>query len=284
MDFKLDIPYSRYTSNIGDDFIVYSLVYLVKKLLPGCSIEANPFRDELSRLNINNLNIIGGWLTFNPNNAIPEGAISSKTLMYGIHFYNEITCLPLIKSVVNTRVQIGCRDTYTLNICKKHGVDAYMSYCPTLLLDKVWDESKCGNYCTFVDVHDVKMINHAKSLGYDVKWLTHRDYFNHFRSFQERMDNVERPLDLYAKSRFVVSNKMHCVLPCMSMGVPCVFHKSDTGFDKTRLDDYYGYFNTVNNASDFQKIDFTSLSNKDIYPLTINKHKIKNFIDENMQK
>lgn len=279
---KFDIPYSYNTTNIGDDVIVYSIYQQFEKMSLCKNIVDNPTsRESLFELKNSTKNIISGWLSFNVDNFLPEN-ITENTLLYGIHFWNEQRCMPLIKSILDNNLEVGCRDSFTYRICKRYGIRSYISYCPTLLLDKInTDDEESDSYSVLVDIYDEDIISYVKEkTGFMLKWLTHRDYFNENRNFQERMINVKNHLNLYCKSKLVISNKMHVLLPCMSMGVPCLFYKHDTGLDTTRLQDYYPFLNTFENIEELKKFDLLNIKNKDFSQLIQNKSKLLEFITD----
>lgn len=53
-------------------------------------------------------------------------------------------------------------------------------------------------------------------------------YCKDFYTDEERLKEAERLVKLYSRARFVVTNRIHCALPCLSMGTPVLFtHKAD---------------------------------------------------------
>lgn len=273
-----DIPYTKWSGNIGDDIIAYSAYYqLCKCGLDKDIVEKPTLRENLYDLQSGNRNVVVGWMSHSDKNKLPDDIDKGSIIMYGIHLTNENRCKQLMQSCVEHDIEIGCRDTHTYNLCQKAGVKSYMSYCPTLLLDKCHVEG--SNYCTVVDIYDETIINHIKrTTGLEVNWITHRDYFNHYRTFSERMVNAKRHLQMYTKSRFVISNRLHVMLPCLSMGVPCLFYRHESGWDSSRLSDYYPFFNMFDNLEQLRQFDLNDIKNKDISKLTTSKNKLVQFI------
>lgn len=60
---------------------------------------------------------------------------------------------------------IGCRDTYTMDLLKGKGIDAYFSGCMTLTLGYKYKRKVCGNKVYFVDPYYFTKWNIKNKIG-----------------------------------------------------------------------------------------------------------------------
>ncbi|UEG61991.1 polysaccharide pyruvyl transferase family protein [Stutzerimonas chloritidismutans] len=128
---------------------------------------------------------------------------------------------------------IGCRDRGTMELLKRHGVDAFYSKCVTLTLPRREREPENGR---------VYMVGLSKGAESTVP-----------RSIRRRAVVVDQAklrlpaltpalkeelsqhlLDTYSRTAsLVITSKIHCAMPCIAMGIPVVFI-----YDKNKKDDY----------------------------------------------
>ncbi len=181
---------------------------------------------------------------------------------------------------------VGTRDKHTLKIMNELGVDSYFSGCLTLTLDKFKDVEK-GDYIVAVGLT-------RKELAY-LKSKTKRKVIEFVQdveigSFSEetwdqRKKRVEAVLKLYQGAHLVVTNKLHCSLPCLALETP-VLLLYDTSFpeNKDRIGSYITYLNYIK-RDEFFNIDL-NLENPKPNPkkyLSIRKQLIEmcsNFISD----
>lgn len=123
---------------------------------------------------------------------------------------------------------VGCRDRGTLRRLRERDVEAYFSGCLTLTLDipplpredhvlavdLAFDEpAETRRACSH------RLVEH---LGADrVRWFTH--WVASDTPALSRMVAARRALELFGRARMVVTSRLHCVLPCLALGVPALF-------------------------------------------------------------
>lgn len=88
-------------------------------------------------------------------------------------------------------------------------------------------------------------------------------YKTQFHSDEERLQEAERLVRLYAKARFVVTRRIHCALPCLGLNTPVVFLKrdNDSEISRCRFGGLIDLFNVVECGPKKMsvKFDFTQI-------------------------
>lgn len=144
---------------------------------------------------------------------------------------------------------IGCRDTFTLNALKKHGINSYFSSCLTTTMDinyLVNDEQR-NDEIIFIDYnfgYDDKIDNYIKSLKeYNfsrVTYVTHK--FKLKLTQTERFNCAKNLINKYARAKLIITTRIHGALPCLALNTPFIFVNKQ--FDR-RFYGIYQLFNTV---------------------------------------
>ena len=122
------------------------------------------------------------------------------------------------------RAPIGCRDYGTLKFLRHLGVNAYFSGCLTLLLENPNISGKRTDNIYIVDVKD----SLVKLLPIDVQVKAIRVAHNIGRNVDSlaRFTEAYRLMELYASAKLVITQRIHCALPCVAMGTPVIFINS----------------------------------------------------------
>ena len=146
-------------------------------------------------------------------------------ILFSIHI--GIPMQPQWKSdpdYLKKRAPIGCRDYGTVTFLSNLGVPAYFSGCMTLMLQ--WKSSDRTDKIYIADVKEeyFKMLpEKIQENGIRVK---------HFMTSDGRYSNEGRfveafkMIDQYSKAKLVITQRIHCALPCVAMGVPVIFINS----------------------------------------------------------
>ncbi len=190
---------------------------------------------------------------------------------------------------------IGCRDFYTVNILKKYGVESYYSSCLTTTLSKI-DIPKTDDII-FFDV----LFNLDKKAYYErvprhyyrdlikfklPKLGNHKEYLKSIfpaeivdkskfetafykekgTTANDRFNEAERLLKIFASAKLVITSRIHCALPCLAMRTPVIFVMGglNNSSDLSRLDGIVQHFNMVNldpnlNLSSLKNINLIKL-------------------------
>ena len=118
-------------------------------------------RDELSLYNGEECKMImNGWYMAKPENWPPSDKIVPLFVAFHINSKaKDIMLQPKSISYLKKYEPIGCRDTYTRDLLKDKGVDAYFSGCMTLTLGKKYHSDEKEDKVYFVDPYFVTQWN-----------------------------------------------------------------------------------------------------------------------------
>ena len=125
---------------------------------------------------------------------------------------------------------IGARDEATLNLLKNKGINAYLSGCMTLTLS-VPGEAKKNDVIILTDVdEDLAETIKQKYPEENYIELSHAvDTDIHSKlTMEERFTKVEDLLKRYRNAKCVITERLHCALPCLALGTPVLLiYKED---------------------------------------------------------
>ena len=215
----------RGLNNLGD----YIQSIAVERLLP--AIEQRFDRDTLAYANpvVPMSIVMNGWFSHHPQTCLP---LSDKLtpLFWGFHItdYNDSWSYFSRKEIVNYLKRyepIGCRDPYTADRLSQLGVKTFVSYCLTLTLPKREYQENCDK----VIVVDGEGIPLPAELEEQAVYYTHvipgknREAIK--RAYARLMLNMYR-----TEARLVVTTRLHCLLPCVAMGIPVVFFNNPDNY------------------------------------------------------
>jgi hypothetical protein len=133
--------------NIGD----YIQSLAAKQFIGEYPIYVN--REHLDTYQGENICIIlNGWFMHYPKNFPPSNSI----IPIFISFHINIAVEDIFFKNINLKYfkqyePIGCRDLYTRDILRKHGINAYFSGCLTLTLGNTYKQTEERKYIYFVD-------------------------------------------------------------------------------------------------------------------------------------
>lgn len=203
------VTLSYRSDNIGDD--IQSVA--IERLLPYTDMRVG--RDDLDQahgLNSDHKIIMNGWYASangKPHQKWPIDT-KAKVLYIGFHANNLGTLAGIPKDAI-----IGCRDTHTAMLCAEVGLKYWLSWCATLTLD-IKDTRTDAIYLVDVPSEIKHLLPYSVAAG---ESLTHR-----VRPRCDRLEEAKMRLSLYSKATLVVTSRLHCLLPCLAMGTPVVFH------------------------------------------------------------
>ncbi|XP_033646128.1 uncharacterized protein LOC117305368 [Asterias rubens] len=126
------------------------------------------------------------------------------------------------KAFFETKAPIGSRDTDTLAFFQKNKIDAFFSGCLTILT-KNPNTGKPANDIFMVDVNsnyynflpeDVRQ--NAKTLYHKMQNVTKNDMLARYQA-------AHNLLESYSRAKLVITQRLHCAMPCVAMGIPVIF-------------------------------------------------------------
>ena len=123
---------------------------------------------------------------------------------------------------------VGCRDEPTLHMLKTLGVDSYFSGCLTLLLQDMNSERNPRRGIYIVDVEQQFRELLPSEINKRAISVTHRITRNdiRFTTNVQRFTEAYEHVEIYSRAKLVITQRIHCALPCVAMGTPVIFINS----------------------------------------------------------
>jgi Polysaccharide pyruvyl transferase len=135
----------------------------------------------------------------------------------------KIICSPQGISYLKKHEPIGCRDTGTLDILSRHGIEAYYSKCLTLTLEKRNGPVADGKIY-LVDVNKSCRPIIPRLLRKEAIRINQAKIRIPSVPSQIKLELAKHLFETYKRTaRLIITSKMHCALPCIAMGIPVVF-------------------------------------------------------------
>ena len=124
--------------------------------------------------------------------------------------------------------EVGCRDLYTLDFCKKFHIPSYLSRCLTLTFPKRTETDK-HEKVFLVDIPEnwenllpKKILD--ESVRVHQRWVKFGD-----EHWSQSMERAEALLSEYkSKAKLVITTALHCAAPCVAMGIPVILIQEDS--------------------------------------------------------
>jgi len=254
--------------NLGDEIQTLAAINLIPhipKLLP-------IHREYLDQPQFSSLRhqsilpiILNGWFTHLPDNWPPHESL--KPIFVGLHINAEKKALfdHKHRDYYNLNGPIGCRDTTTVKYLESIGVNAFFSGCPTITLPRPPVERT--EQVLVVDAHqksaDIHIPDPTQLLSTLVpsrilekaKFVTHNVEGYKYRRHGYKLKKAVELLNLYASSKLVITSRLHCALPCLAFGTPCLFLNPSLNNDP-RLIDYRSILNGYSSSDETIKINW----------------------------
>tara|TARA_B100000035_G_scaffold311618_1_gene321499 strand:- start:8788 stop:9600 length:813 start_codon:yes stop_codon:yes gene_type:complete len=211
------------TANVGDDIQTLAAINFLKK--KGITEYHFVNREKLNEYDGEEVNLVmNGWFLHETENFPPTDKI--KPIWLSFHVARP-QIVPANVEYFKNQPPIGCRDQATVDLLQKNGINAYFTGCLTLFFDKHADKG-CKKY--LVDVNtEVEYIPNVKinmKLFKDFEVVKHEIMEDGDTDIENRLLIASKLLDKYKNASLVVTTRLHCALPCRSLGTDCIFiHK-----------------------------------------------------------
>jgi hypothetical protein len=253
---KYGLYYFKNTHNIGDDIWAYaqSLFYpRIDYLVDNTTVYSFKSTDDEDVATI-----IGAFVE--PNNCEYSFLPPPNIIPFFLGAYFRPTMWEFLQNekarvFLKAYEPLGIRSSAHIGRFAEMGIKAYYSSCITLALPAF--EKKDGGYICLVDVPDfiVDFVKGKVGNRFEIKVITHSlpklgesIYLNHRElPMEERFEIVKEHIQNYSNAHCVVTNRLHCALPCLTQNTPVLFalpHDgqgiSDMG---TRIADYLTLLN-----------------------------------------
>ena len=175
-------------------------------------------------------------------------------IFLSVHINDEMK--PIWKKDVDyllPRAPIGCRDLSTVDFLTKLGVSAFFSGCMTLMIQWKADRPRTDE----ILIVDVKP-KFYQSLPAEIRKkgtrVTHIVDQNFEKVSQSRFTEAFRYIERYSRAKLVITQRIHCALPCVAMGTPVVFINGelpgDMQFKASRIAGLSTLFHSVQTRKD----------------------------------
>ena len=255
------------TDNIGDDIQTLAGINFLEK--KGITDYAYVDRERLSDYDGPPVVLVmNGWFTNTPSKFLPSKNITPLF----ISFHCDYRCHSIItnnKEYFKLHGPIGCRDLYTVNVFRAHGIDAYFTGCLSLYFD---EHKKKNNRKYLVDING----RCCYVPNFDIDTSLYNDYIkiehlleNHLIfNLKARLERASNLLKIYREAQYVITARIHCAMPCRAFGTKCTFaHKNyytdcrfkglgkilngktelhdDSTFDRTQLNQIKSTFDNI---------------------------------------
>lgn len=236
------------TENIGDE--IQSIA--ARRFLP--SIDYYFDRDNIDGTKIRSGNkvklIMNGWYTHKPENWPPKNH-QLEPLLISMHVEQDALNGAPAMAFINKYSQkflskfgpVGCRNIPTLKLLEKAHIPSYFSGCLTLTLNPDPKIPK-KDFVLAVDVSD--------KVYKKIKCLTKREvirldtYRTRTLEIEYKMALAEYWLYLYQSAHLAITERLHCMLPCLALGTPVI---AISGRDKNR---YEGLIDLTNHMTEIE--------------------------------
>lgn len=150
----------------------------------------------------------------------------------GIHMLAEMGDLRYMNQYQNFG-PFGCRDEATMLSMRKNGLDAYISGCLSMLSVTRRSEACIGDKVFLVDVPNSLYDYIPQNIMNDVEVLSHIFDYSKMKMSEKESQKlgtqlaIER-LEYYRQhAKLVVTSRLHCALPCLSMGIPVILVRAE---------------------------------------------------------
>ena len=284
------------TNNLGDDIQTLAA-------LSFCSSETDidyvnkekPIVD--SRRNL----ICSGWLTHKPWNWPPVGIYTA--FVTSVHLTPKLKDAKFLSrssdewfrhkpiiSWLKKNEPVGARDKSTLQRLQDAGVDAYLSRCLTLTLQRPKVERE-NDLLVLIDI-DKKLSNFLK-INWNGKIFEYSHEINRKMDLKERLQLANESLEHLSRAKKVITTRLHAALPASVFGADVILLDNGSQDDKNRKSDFGDLVKLITDSdfelilkelisNDFQQFQDKSLTEaRRIHELVISKIKLKNMKNVN---
>lgn len=261
------------TDNIGDDIQSYAAY----RFLPRVDYVID--REELDKFVPEKKEkvkvIMNAWYMYNKYNFPYSPYIEPLLISMHLNYYDDLLYSEYkflegyTKEFITSNYdgKIGCRDMSSKKVLEDLGYKAYFSGCMTLTLD-IPSKKKVSKYICAVDLNK-DMVDHLKRIfkGYEIKEITHDVDPKELsrKSYTDRMKGIEEFLKVYQNATLVVTNRLHCALPCLSLKTPVLLIYYE--YNENRIQIYRDYITNCSEEEFFamDKNDLLKIKNPDRY-------------------
>lgn len=216
-----------YRINLGDEIQTLA----ASRLLP--KVDGFVSRESLNSVQKKCIVSLNGFFMSSANWPPSENVIPIPFAFHIAKKSEQIICSAKGLGYLKKYQPIGCRDVGTVKILQKYGVQSYFSRCLTLTLDKRQSKPSQNKVCIVGLDKDMQNLI-PKKLRKDAIHINQSNIHLPMIDHNSKMQLAESLLDFYRdNARLVITQKIHCAMPCIAMGIPVIFI-----WDSARKNDY----------------------------------------------
>jgi hypothetical protein len=215
--------------NLGDDIQTIA----ASKLLP--KVDSYVARESIDTATDSGVIILNGYF-MNSDHWPPASCLTPVFFSFHLTPVAEnIICSPKGIAYLKTHEPIGCRDTGTMDILARYGVEGYYSKCLTLTLEKRHEPVPMTKGKIYmVDVHKSCYSIIPRPLRKKAMQINQSKVRLPSVPSHMKLELAEHLLETYKlTASLIITSKIHCALPCIAMGIPVVFL-----YPNNKRDDY----------------------------------------------
>lgn len=239
------LSYSR-SMNLGDEIQSIAAKNLLESL--GCAPKYTVDRDtqEIHMIKDEKLKVsepihvvMNGWFDSSYCDWPPSDLIDPLIISFHLndmpkskdyeclnpYLYEEKKDITLSEWWDKLKTPIGCRDQHTLNKFTAAEMDAYLSGCltTTILPSKFTPLEKRKK----VYMVDLDPQEYHKLPEWIIKEAIRETHIFKSPIREERFAKAQQMLNMYEDALLVVTSRLHVAIPCVALGTPVIFMKSD---------------------------------------------------------
>lgn len=142
---------------------------------------------------------------------------------------------------------VGCRDLHTVNFLTENDIEAHFTGCLTLTLDSGNENPEKQDYIIINSNISKDILQYLKEKTDKDIYIVYQDmfpcfekafpetmpkYLYNFSSFyndQEKFFMAENLLKVYENASCVITDRLHCALPCLSLKTPVLLINNSRG-------------------------------------------------------
>lgn len=237
------------TNNLGDDIQSIAAAQFLPRI--DFTIDRD-YMDKVPKVKGKIKIIMNGWFAHRLEGwPLPEYI---DPLFVSFHITPSIVGEFLTPEIVNylKKFKVGCRDTWTMELLRNHGINAYFSGCLTLTLNLHYKTSKKEDYILLVDlpVEILKILpqeiiknskirsNHVVSdlpgkniLRRVIPSAIRRKISRIYRSYMKkkaqkpppkRFELARQRIYEVARAKLVITTRLHIALPAVALDTPVI--------------------------------------------------------------
>ena len=238
----------NYTTNLGNE--IQSIA--ARRFLPKIDYYIDHEKLERFSEDSNVKMIMNGWYLDCPQAWPPSANIDP--LLISMHFTTQTEerksaiLTDESKEFLEKHGPVGCRDFHTLDFLKENDIDAYYSSCLTLTLDsgdKKIEMDEKNEYIVINVNNPNEVLSYLKEKTDKMIYVIYQDMIPSYKkafpetmgsgvytltslyNYKEKFFMAENLLKIYENAYCVVTDRLHCALPCLSFKTPVLLIKDN---------------------------------------------------------